>query len=136
MKLSTRTRYAARALVEIARHRGNPVAVKVISESQKISVKYLENLMKNLKKHDLVHSFRGVDGGYVLGRDARQITMLDIYTAVEGEVEFVECVNDPDSCSIYSTCPTNCVWTGLSRVVREYLSSYTVHALLNNSSKE
>ena len=74
MKLSTRTRYAARALVEIARHGGVPVAVKVISDSQKISLKYLENLMKDLKKHNLVKSFRGVDGGYVLTRDPGQVT--------------------------------------------------------------
>lgn len=136
MKLSTRTRYAARALVEIARHGGVPVAVKVISDSQKISLKYLENLMKDLKKHNLVKSFRGVDGGYVLTRDPGQVTILDIYNAVEGDVEMVECVNDPSSCNFIERCPTNSVWKGLSVVVRDYLSEYTIKELLQTYCKE
>ena len=136
MKLSTRTRYAARALVEIARHGGVPVAVKVISDSQRISLKYLENLMKDLKKHHLVKSFRGVDGGYVLTRDPGQVTILDIYNAVEGEVEMVECVTDAASCDFIDQCPTNTVWKGLSVVVRDYLSRYTIEELLQENCKE
>ena len=65
MKLSTRTRYGMRAMLELAENFGRgPLQTRVIAKHQDISIKYLEQLMSLLKSADLVRSVRGAKGGY------------------------------------------------------------------------
>ena len=74
MKLSTRTRYGIRAVIELAQHEGKrPLQLKAIAERQNISVKYLEQLMSLLRSSGFVRSVRGSKGGYVLARLPEQI---------------------------------------------------------------
>ena len=99
MKLSTRTRYGLRAIIELAEHNGaTPLQTKVIAASQDISVKYLEQLMTILRSAGLVRSIRGSKGGYMLAKSPNQIKLSDVFDCLEGHVTTVECVEDRSFC--------------------------------------
>ena len=85
MKLSTRSTYGMRALVELALASGHgPVSATLIAKRQDLSVAYLEQLLHRLKKEKLVSSIRGPRGGYVLAKDAQRITMADVVRVLDG----------------------------------------------------
>ena len=85
MKLSTRSTYGMRALVELALTSGRgPVSATHIAKRQELSVAYLEQLLHRLKKQGMVGSIRGPRGGYVLAKDPRRITMADVVAVLEG----------------------------------------------------
>ena len=86
MKLSTRSTYGMRALVELALARGRgPVSAALIAQRQDLSVAYLEQLLHRLKKHGLVSSIRVPRGGYVLAKEPPRITMADVVGILDGE---------------------------------------------------
>ena len=85
MKLSTRSTYGMRALVELVLLGGRgPVSAALIAKRQDLSVAYLEQLLHRLKKHGLVSSVRGPRGGYVLAKDPQRITMSDVVRVLDG----------------------------------------------------
>ena len=86
MRLSTRSTYGMRALVELALAGGRgPVSAALIAKRQDLSVAYLEQLLHRLKKRGLVSSIRGPRGGYVLAKDPRRVTMSDVVRILDGE---------------------------------------------------
>ena len=86
MKLSTRSTYGMRALVELALATGRgPVSAALIAKRQDLSVAYLEQLLHRLKKQGLVSSIRGPRGGYVLAKKPHDVTMSDVVRILDGE---------------------------------------------------
>ena len=84
MKLSTRSTYGMRALVELALASGHgPVSASVVAKRQHLSVAYLEQLLHRLKRHGMIRSVRGPRGGYLLAKPARDITMAEIVRVLE-----------------------------------------------------
>ena len=127
MKLSTRTRYAVRAMIELARHNlTRPLQLKIIAERQEISVKYLEQLMAILKSAGLIKSVRGSKGGYVLARAPNQIALSDILHCVEGPIATVECVEDSTSCARAADCAAREVWKRVEQAIEQVLQSITL----------
>jgi Rrf2 family protein len=127
MRVSTRTRYGIRAVVELARQEGqSPLQLRVIGEREEISVKYLEQLMAVLKAAGLVRSVRGAKGGYVLARPADQITMDEVYRCLEGPVVTVECAEDPGACKRVTDCAARGLWVNVERAIHEVLASTTL----------
>jgi len=95
MKLSTRGRYALRAMIDLAQIQCNnlkPISLRDISIRQEISLQYLEQLFNKLKKANLVKSTRGAGGGYLLAKGAEKINAGDIIRAVEGPIVLVDCI--------------------------------------------
>jgi len=95
MKLSTRGRYALRAMIDLTQNQYNnlkPISLRDISKRQEISRQYLEQLFNKLKKADLVKSTRGAGGGYLLAKEANKINAGDIIRAVEGPIVLVDCI--------------------------------------------
>ena len=120
MKLSTKGRYGLRALIDLAQYSGEaPVSITSISDRQNISERYLEQLMSMLKKGDLVKSLRGAGGGYVLARDAADISVGDILRALEGSLDPVECsgLNPEEGCQIADSCVTKYVWQRINESI-------------------
>jgi Rrf2 family protein len=127
MRLSTRTRYGARALAELAAAPGDAaVPVAALAERQRLSPKYLEQIMAALKAAGLVRAERGRDGGYALARPAGEITLADLYRALEGPVAPAPCLEGPDRCPMRDSCPTQEVWAEVGDAVREVLEATTV----------
>jgi Rrf2 family protein len=131
MKLSTRSRYGVRMMADLADHYGKtPVFLKDIAKREDISEKYLSIIVIPLRSAGLIQSTRGAHGGYILARTPEEITVQDIFDALEGEICLVDCVKNPKDCSRASTCPTRDVWSVLGEKIRETLGSITLAALV------
>jgi Rrf2 family protein len=138
MKLSTRSRYGARILMDLARNHGQgPVQIGEISKRQDISVKYLEQLIRPLKQANLVTSVRGPKGGHLLAEKPEEITLGQIVRLFEGQSELVECISNPEKCSMSDDCQVRLAWGDATRVLYEKLDSTTIADLVegNNSDK-
>ena len=133
MKLSTRTRYGIRAILELAKNHGeSPLQIKTIARCQDISVKYLEQLMAMLKSAGFVRSIRGSRGGYVLAKAPNQIKLGDIFSCLEGPVAMVECVQDSNRCARADKCLSRKLWTKLQMEIMVVLNSITLQDLLDD----
>lgn len=134
MKLSTRTRYGLRALLELAENYGKgPLQLKAIAEHQKISVKYLEQLMAVLKSTGIVRSVRGPSGGYVLAKSPKEIKVSDCFNCLEGPVITTECVDDSSFCTRSTDCIAKGLWTDVQNTVMDLLQSITLHSLIDRA---
>ncbi len=132
MKLSTKSRYGLRILLQIAIDESNKPAVKgkIISEKQEISEAYLEQIMIPLKNSGIVRTIRGCNGGYALNRDPEEITVLDIIELFEGKLELVKCIDDPENCNRCDICLTRGVWERLSETLRREADKITLKNIM------
>ena len=134
MKLSTRTRYGLRAIIELAEHSGAiPLQTKVIDGSQEISVKYLEQLMTILRSAGFVRSIRGSKGGYMLAKSPNQIKISDVFDCLEGHVTTVECVEDRSFCERTEDCVARQVWEQVQQAIKNVLQSITLQDLVDRA---
>ena len=137
MKLSTRTRYGIRAVLELAANYGaGPLQIRLIAQRQDISVKYLEQLMAILKSAQVVRSIRGAKGGYILARAPAQIKLSELFYALEGPVTTVECVADQNYCARVADCATRSVWIQLQQAIQDVLQSITLQDLVDRAKKQ
>jgi Rrf2 family protein len=123
-------------MLEIAlNEQQEPIAIRTIAERQDISDRYLEQLLIQLKKAGLVKSIRGSQGGYILGRKSRDITVGEIIRALEGPIAPVECISElnPEECDRSGFCVTRGIWTRLRDAISEVLDSYTLWDLVTES---
>jgi Rrf2 family cysteine metabolism transcriptional repressor len=137
MKLSTRTRYAVRAIIELAQNDKNrPLQLKIIAQRQEISVKYLEQLMAVLRSAGFVRSIRGSKGGYVLAKAPNQIKMNEVLHRLEGTVATVECVENENCCSRSADCAARYLWTQVEHAIENVLQSVTLQDLVDKANEE
>jgi Rrf2 family transcriptional regulator, cysteine metabolism repressor len=131
MKLSTKGRYAMRAILDLAENYNDGlVLVKDIAKRQKISERYLEHLFLSLKKAGLVKSVRGAHGGFTLAKPPDKINLIDIIRVSEGPLALVECVVNADVCPRSSQCTTRDVWIELQSAMDNVLGSMTLQDLI------
>jgi Rrf2 family protein len=134
MKLSTRTRYGLRAIIELAGNQNNgPMQINAIAHKQDISVKYLEQLMAILKSAGFVRSIRGAKGGYILAKPANQIKLSDVFNALEGPVTTVECLENENYCTRAADCVTRQVWAEVQKAIMNVLQSMTLQDLVDRT---
>ena len=131
MRLSTKGQYAVRAMVSLVCHaNGGPITLKDISDSEGISLAYLEQLFVKLRRGNIVKSVRGPGGGYVLARSASEIKVGEVITVVEESLNPVACLDaDPAVCARTNRCVTQRVWKGLPDKIKEFLDSITIEDL-------
>lgn len=132
MRFSSKSRYALRLMEELAlRDSGEYISLKEVSESQQISLKYLEQIVTPLARARLVKSGRGSQGGYRLTRRPEQYTAGEIIRAIEGSLVPVPCLEDsPNLCPRCEGCRTLHFWAGLEDVMNRYIDSVTLADLL------
>lgn len=131
MKFNTRIRYGIRAILEIALEESeNGVFQKDISERQKISNKYLDNIITALKTAGLIKNVKGKKSGYKITGKPSEIKILDIYKAFEPGISIVDCVSVNYRCSLAKTCGVNRFWRGLNEIIIEYFESFTLEDLI------
>ncbi len=127
MKLSTRSRYGLRMMLDMALHRHDgPVQIGSIAKRQDISVKYLEQLVIPLKKADYVKSVRGPKGGHFLSKPPDEITVGEIVELLEGGINLSDCVHNPDICDRHDSCLTRAVWEEATDAMHEKLNAITL----------
>ncbi len=127
MKLSTRSRYGLRALVELAGHHGEgPLNMRDIAAQQNISHKYLDAVFNALKVAGLAISRRGPGGGWQLTRAPETIRLSEVIPALEGSLGFVPCVDFPDTCVRHEICPTREVYEAMHEAVIGALDRFSL----------
>ena len=136
MKLSTRSRYGTRMMLDIAQHYdAGPVQIGDIARRQDISVKYLEQLVIPLKKADYVKSVRGPKGGYMLARHPKEITVGEIVKVLEGGVNLSDCIENPDLCEKSTDCLTRGLWKEATKAVYDTLNSVTLSEMIETGKR-
>ena len=135
MMISTKGRYALRILYDLAKmENGEFASVKDISDNQQISLKYLESITASLYRAGFVESRRGRSGGYRLAKKASDITLYDIFEAMEGSVSAVACLDHDDViCGRSEHCAGYPLWKKMQGVIDGYLISVTLEDLVNGN---
>ncbi len=130
MRLTTKGRFAVTAMIDLAlRGEDGPVALASISERQKISLSYLEQLFGKLRRYALVDSVRGPGGGYCIAKPLNQLTVADIIRAVDEQLDATQC-GGRENCHDEHRCMTHDLWTTLNSKMYDYLASVSLAELV------
>ena len=134
MKLSTRGRYAIRALIYLVNHVDEgPVSLQDISESEGISITYLGQIFFHLKRFNIVKSVRGPGGGYLLSRSPEEIKLSEVIKAAEEPISISECVQHPEECDRSANCLTRVLWVYLNKIILQFFDNITLADLKNTN---
>lgn len=137
MKLSTRGRYAVRALVDLALHMNDSsILIRDVAERQGISVRYLQHLLTPLIKAGIVKSMRGAGGGIALARSQEEIKLGEIMYILEGSFAPTECVNDPEVCERSAYCATRDIWAELKNAIEGVMYSTTIMQIADRQRRK
>ena len=136
MKISTKSRYGTRAVLEIALNRNKEnLTRKQISRNQEIPSAYLENILISLKTNGIIRTIRGPKGGYELAKDPGDITVFQIVDILEGSTDLVPCLDNSNVCARNSICVTREVWSKLQKVQEDLLSTITIKDLVEDTKE-
>lgn len=131
MKISTKGRYALRIMADIAINgKDKNVSIMDLSNRNKISDKYLEQIISQLVKNDLVTSFRGAQGGYKLSKNANEISVGDILKVTEGNLKTVTCISSGTKCDMAEKCLTVNFWEKLDNLVTDFFNKTTLEDVI------
>lgn len=135
MKISMKSDYGLRAVLDLARHYGDGhIQSSDIAARQGIPEPYLEQLLTTLRKAGLIRSVRGPQGGHCLARPPESISVGDVVAALEGSVAPIECVEEIYSCSRAGACAQRDIWMEINALTRKVLDSTTIAALLERQA--
>ena len=137
MKLSTRSRYGTRLMLDMAqRYQEGPIQLGAIASRQNISVKYLEQLIIPLKRAHYVNSVRGSRGGHMLARSPDEITVGEIVKLLEGGVRLTDCTAHPETCERADQCMMRLVWKEATQAIQEKLDGLSLADVLKMAQEE
>ena len=137
MKLSTRSRYGTRLMLDLAEHyHDGPLHLTAVARHQGISVKYLEQIIIPLKKANYVKSVRGPKGGHILAKPPEEITIGEIVALLEDGTSLVECSDNPMVCERSSVCATRYIWREAAQAMFDKLQSITLADLVSKAQAE
>jgi len=137
MKISTRIRYGARAMLELAcRYGEGPIELKEIARKEDISIKYLEQVINPLRAAGLVKAIRGSKGGYALAKHPSAICLYDVVETLEGPLNLLECLHDPKACQKVSSCVTRDIWKEISDAISKIFYSVTLEDMVNRKKEK
>ncbi|NQT72168.1 MAG: Rrf2 family transcriptional regulator [Chloroflexi bacterium] len=135
MRLSTRSRYAVRALIDLAMHLGEgPVLVREIADREDISVRYLEQLLLPLKAAGLVRATRGANGGFTLAKDPAEVNLREIIKIMEGSTAFTECVDSAEVCSRSDTCILRSSWIEVTDAANKVMEKTSLQVIVDRQN--
>jgi Rrf2 family iron-sulfur cluster assembly transcriptional regulator len=131
MRLTTKGRFAVTAMIDLGlRYGGQPVTLAEISNRQRISLSYLEQLFGKLRRHQLVDSVRGPGGGYKLTRSLDEMSVADIIRAVDEPIDATQC-GGRENCHDEQKCLTHDLWASLNAHIFDYLRAISLKQLVD-----
>jgi len=137
MKLSTKIRYGARAMLTLASHYGEgPLELHEIAKKESISLKYLEQVIIPLRTAGLVKSVRGSKGGYSLARPPSEVSLKDLVEILEGPLNLVDCLGDPKRCERSTSCVTREIWNEVSEAIYTIFHSITLEDMVRRKKEK
>ncbi len=130
MRLTTKGRFAVTAMIDLGmRHQRGPITLAGISERQRISLSYLEQLFGRLRRHGIVDSVRGPGGGYTLAKSLDEISVATIIRAVDEPIDATQC-GGQGNCRDDRECMTHDLWMTLNTRIYDYLESVMLSDLV------
>ncbi len=133
MKLTAKERYAARILLDLAQQNpDSPIPTALLSKNTDVSVQFIEQIMRPLKKANLIKSVRGVSGGHMLAKLPAEISLGDIIRAVSGPINIANCLEMGDKCTRVDSCLTRTAWQRASRAIEKELDSISLEELITS----
>ncbi|MCM8769479.1 MAG: Rrf2 family transcriptional regulator [Candidatus Omnitrophica bacterium] len=135
MRISTRIRYGLRAMIDLSGHcKQKAAAARDIASRTGISVKYLEQVLLDLKKGGLVRSVRGMGGGFLLAREPEKITALEVVTTLGGSLTLVDCLETRIICKRSELCAARKLWARVNEAVCQILSTISLKELADQQA--
>tara|TARA_B100001057_G_scaffold497641_1_gene602328 strand:- start:1922 stop:2398 length:477 start_codon:yes stop_codon:yes gene_type:complete len=132
MQVSKTLDYAVRSLSYMASSRDENITIKLVSEKQHIPHSYLAKIMRKLVQRGILSSSSGPDGGYYFKKDPMNISLKEVYEAIEGDLQLIDCMDGDQVCELFKTCNQRSVWDHLQLNTLEFLSKITVKDLASN----
>ena len=134
MKLSTRSRYGLKAVIDLAvRYGTGPVSLPTLAGEQGVSEGYLEQLLRELKKGGVVDTVRGAQGGYELTSDPAELSVQRVLTLLEGSTSVVDCVSSEEhSCTSACTCSARPLFLKLQTRINDVLEQTNIRELADD----
>ncbi|WP_066892872.1 Rrf2 family transcriptional regulator [Clostridium nigeriense] len=134
MKISTKGRYGLRALIDLAINMDSEnVSIKAISERQNISERYLEQIFSLLRKAGIIVGRKGAQGGYSLGKNISELTIMEILKVLEGDSIFID-LNDKEENELEDFVNKN-LWKDINTIINDYFTNITLEDLVDNYKK-
>ena len=130
MQVSRTLDYAVRSLTYLSKDPIGRFSIKEISQNQHIPLNYLAKIMRKLVNRGIVQSMVGPDGGYVLRKSPGEITLREVYEAIEGDFRMIDCMEKDSICILYENCPQLPVWDKLQISMIKILESTTLEDML------
>ena len=136
MRLTTKGRFAVTAMIDLAMNNSEgPVTLAEISERQRISLSYLEQLFGKLRRRTLVSSVRGPGGGYTLARKSDELSVAEIIRAVDEPIDATQCAGK-ENCRDDRKCLTHDLWASLNERIFDYLNGVTLAQLVTKAQAD
>lgn len=134
MKLSARSRYASRILLELARNKsGAPMSAATLSQHTGVSVQFVEQILKPLKQSGLTRSIRGAAGGHCLAKASEDVSLGEVVRLMEGGIMLTVCCGEKaNDCPRKDGCLTRRAWVKVSRMLERELDSISLAMLLEH----
>src|SRR3989304_10442423 len=134
MQVSKTLDYAVRSLTYLSKEPVERLNIKEISQNQHIPLNYLAKIMRKLVNKGIVQSMVGPDGGYVLRKSPREITLREVYEAIEGDFRMIDCMEKDSICILHENCAQLPVWDRLQISMVKILESTTLEDMLKQKS--
>ena len=132
IRLTNTADYAIRSMLYIASLPDDCVVLRrEVAEAQKIPSSFMAKILRGLVRAGLLHSARGVHGGFTLARPAAEINLLEVVEAIEGPIALTKCVPDAEGCEHSFNCPANAVWATIQEQIGDSLREVTLEALIS-----
>ncbi|MFC1482857.1 RrF2 family transcriptional regulator [Candidatus Margulisiibacteriota bacterium] len=137
MKIAAKTQYGLRFMVVLGAQYGRRIVqLREIAEKEKVSEKYLEQIVRILKTQKLVKAQRGSQGGYTLTRDPKKITLKDIIEVLEGSLTPVDCFEKDNICELKELCVTIDIWKKFAKHIKNFFENITLEQLVQSYNKK
>jgi Rrf2 family transcriptional regulator, iron-sulfur cluster assembly transcription factor len=134
MKITTKGRYGVRAVLSLAQSSCNrPISIKTIAANESLSPEFLEQIFFKLKKAGIINSFRGPGGGFILSKKISEITLKDIFIAVQEPIAPVPCTDRKTHCERQGACVATRVWQEFYSIVDDFFSHTTLKDIMDKN---